>query len=87
MFDFKKKEQKVIDQPKTVEPPKQMDETTRMRFEVLEMKNENLTRKMIEQELIIRRLLDLVIMDCEHKDFSKHIMPQIDRVKNLLDKK
>lgn len=45
-----------------------------------------LAKQVAEQEIVIRRLLELVIMDIEHKDYSKHILPQIHKVKNLLDK-
>lgn len=59
----------------------------RLATEVLDLKFQALMRKVVDQEIIIRRLLDLVVMDIEHKAYDKFLLPRIHAIKNLLDKK
>ena len=67
--------------------PIQIDNTlAELQEQVNSEKIKSLALKVAEQEIIIRRLLDLVIMNIEHKDYSKHLLGQIHKVKNLLDK-
>ncbi len=84
MFNFKKKDatntQQLIDNVASEKT------TEQLKIEVVEAKHKKLTTKVIEQEIIIRRLLELVIMNIEHKAYDK-MRPKIDAIKNLLDKK
>ena len=82
MFNFKKKREEF---PEKVAKPVEPD-LAKILEEVNSMKIQNLALKVAEQEIIIRRLLELVIMDIEHKNYSAVIVPQIAKVKNLLDK-
>lgn len=59
----------------------------RLQTEVLDLKLQAMVRKVAEQDIIIRRLLDLVIMNIEHKSYSKFLLPQIHSIKNILDKR
>ena len=78
MFNFKK-------EPKVTK--KEEPTTNDNRHEIADLKLQALTRKVVEQEMIIRRLLDLVVMNIEHKAYDKILLPQITKIKNLLDKK
>jgi len=82
MFDFKKKKE----EPK-VEEPKSTNPNERLATEVLDLKLQALTRKIVEQDIIIRRLLELVVMNIEHKAYDKYLLPRINAIKNILDKK
>jgi hypothetical protein len=61
-------------------------EVSKLVEQVNELKIQALAKQVAEQEIIIRRLLELVIMNIEHKDYSRYCLPQIQKVKNLLDK-
>lgn len=79
MFNFKKKEE-------TIQPPDtQINDD--LRHELADLKLQSLMKKVADQEIIIRRLLELVVMNIEHKDYSRFLLPKITQVKNLLDKK
>jgi hypothetical protein len=68
-------------------PPKPPEPSTKdLQEEINSIKIQSLAKQVAEQEIIIRRLLELVIMNIEHKDYSKHLLPQINKTKNLLDK-
>lgn len=58
-----------------------------LKAELNELKLQALMKKVAEQEIIIRRLLDLVVMNIEHKAYDKILLPQINAIKNLLDKR
>lgn len=79
MFNFKKKEPKI--DAKIQEVHKEL------KNDINELKLQAVMQKVAEQEIIIRRLLELVIMNIEHKDYSKFLLPKITQVKNILDKK
>ena len=80
MFNFKKKEQRV-------EPVQQETITNNdLKHEAHDLRIHALLRKVAEQEIIIRRLLELVTMNIEHKDYSKFLLPKITAIRNLLDK-
>lgn len=77
MFNFKKK-------PEALPPEQPIDDT---KHEIHDLRHHALSRKVAEQEIMIRRLLEIVVMNIEHKDYSKHLLPKITQLQNLLDKK
>jgi len=78
---FFKKREEFPEKKKIVQEP----ETAKLVEQVNELKIQALAKQVAEQEIIIRRLLELVIMNIEHKSYDK-MLPQIHKVKNMLDK-
>jgi len=78
---FFKKREEFPEKKKIVQEP----ETAKLIEQVNELKIQALAKQVAEQEIIIRRLLELVIMNIEHKSYDK-MLPQIHKVKNMLDK-
>ena len=81
MFKIFKKREEFPEKKKIVQEP----ETAKLVEQVNELKIQALAKQVAEQEIIIRRLLELVIMNIEHKSYDK-MLPKIHGVKNLLDK-
>lgn len=77
----KKKETKVLPVNYT---DKSIEET---KIEIIDLKLQGLMRKVAEQDIIIRRLLELVVMNIEHKAYDKFLLPNITKIKNMLDKR
>lgn len=57
-----------------------------LKSELNELKLQALMKKVAEQEIIIRRLLELVVMNIEHKRYDQ-MRPKIAAISNMLDKK
>jgi hypothetical protein len=85
MFNIFKKREEFKPKVKTIDD--QRVENLLLLEEVSDLKLQALMRKVAEQEILIRRLLDLVVMNIEHKDYSKYLLPKITQIQNLLDKK
>lgn len=81
MFNFKKKPQ---NEPISV---KEEPKTDDLKHELADLKLQSVMKKIAEQEIIIRRLLELVTMNIEHKAYDKFLLPKIIQIRNLLDKR
>ena len=84
MFKIFKKREEFPPKDKTIDEKRV--ENTELLKEVVDLKLQALQRKLAEQEVVIRMLLDLVIMNVEHKDYARFLLPQITKIKNKLDK-
>ena len=82
MFNFKKKEDSKT--PKLEIPLETLNDK---RHELADLRFQSLVKKVAEQDIIIRRLLDLVIANIEHREYSRFLLPKITAIKNLLDSK
>jgi len=80
MFNFWKKKPKKQPIKEVIQP------TETLKLEVVDLKLQALTRKVVEQDIIIRRLLELVVMNIEHKAYDK-MRPKIEAIQNMLDKR
>lgn len=78
MFNFKKKEPN--------KEPAKPEPVEKLQKDVLDLKLQGLMRKVAEQDVIIRRLLELVVMNIEHKSYDK-MRPKIAAIQNMLDKR
>ena len=65
----------------------ELPDNTKLATDVLDLKLQGLMRKVAEQEILIRRLLELIIMNVEHRSYDKFLLPKITQIKNMLDKK
>ena len=79
MFNFKKKPE--------ISLPKEESTNDVLKQELSDLKLQSVMKKVAEQEIMIRRLLELVVMNIEHKDYSKHLLPKITQLQNILDRK